>query len=138
MFLFSPYILNEFFGGAVTLTESYVKNIPTTINRGYNRARRLCGFQNTTGYMRDELVLMVGRMKDLLTEADLDVLMFIQNNVVDQRELEHQSSSSEGMTTSPRTTLTNTSPSYTDSSSPEGSPKENGKLNGFHTDEEEF
>ncbi len=86
MFLFAPYIINEFTAGAVTLSESYVKNIPTTCNRGYNQIRRLLGFGNTVGYMRDESVLMVQRLHRILKHADLDSLTYIKEEIVDHHD----------------------------------------------------
>ena len=105
MLLFSTYIANEYFGGAATLTESYVRSIPTNANRLWNHMRRLCGYEYSTGYMRDELSLMVERFRNIIENTDLDTLVFIKQNMGEGKLGESLSSSTSSSPTSSRSPL---------------------------------
>lgn len=85
MWLAVPFLFSEFTASTVTLLESYVKVIPTTANRLYNKARRKCGVGNTVGYMRDELVDMIERHEKLFKGFDGNSLAFFKTQVVDAK-----------------------------------------------------
>jgi hypothetical protein len=83
MLLAVPFLFSEFTASTVKLLESYVKAIPTAANRLYNKARRKCGLGNTVGYMRDELVDMIGRQEKLFEGFDGQALAFFKTQIVE-------------------------------------------------------